>query len=304
MNSSNNYYNKYLKYKSKYLNQKGGEISPEVLQKLYTLLKSDDNSLENKDEFFRLIKDNDISNDELINLKFKNENSTILRLAISQEKFDIIEQLINIEPRLNSDSLMVLFLNTLQHINRDYHIPRVLRFFKKITDSYNPTEIESLILNIIERLRNSKCHIHHASKSNIRLLNLLNILFEHPIMNGSTPLHYVVRKDDIILTEFLLHNVDPNIRDTDGNTPLHIAVITENIPIIKLLIRKGADITIQNNNIGNNGYGETSYDFATPEMKNSISAFINYTKKRSDEVDKGTQYMPKSISDIISDYNQ
>jgi|GEM_PF-777012 len=42
--------------------------------------------------------------------------------------------------------------------------------------------------------------------------------------------------------ELLSKGVDPNVKDEDGNTPLHLAIKANHLQIAKLLIEKGADV--------------------------------------------------------------
>jgi len=46
--------------------------------------------------------------------------------------------------------------------------------------------------------------------------------------------------------ELLNKGVDPNVKDEDGNTPLHLAIMSDHLQIAKLLIEKGADVNAKN----------------------------------------------------------
>lgn len=81
-------------------------------------------------------------------------------------------------------------------------------------------------------------------------LEIIKLLFEHGAdpniqdSDGTTPLHIAVMNDNPEITELLLTNgADPNIQNNVGNTPLHIPA---NYKIIELLIKHGADETIKN----------------------------------------------------------
>lgn len=59
--------------------------------------------------------------------------------------------------------------------------------------------------------------------------------------SGCTALHWAVMFDQINVIELLLkHGANPNIQDDRGWTPLHRAVISEKYKIIKLLLAHGA----------------------------------------------------------------
>ncbi|XP_015768952.1 PREDICTED: ankyrin-3-like isoform X3 [Acropora digitifera] len=67
---------------------------------------------------------------------------------------------------------------------------------------------------------------------------------------GETPLCYAVRGGNVADVELLLvrkNNVDANIRDNDGNTPLHISTREGLYDISQLLIDSGCEINGRNN---------------------------------------------------------
>jgi ankyrin repeat protein len=61
-------------------------------------------------------------------------------------------------------------------------------------------------------------------------------------------------------------NLDINVKDKEGNTPLHIAVDNSGTygSIIPDLIKKGGDIRIKNNN------GQTPMDLANDDVKQML----------------------------------
>lgn len=144
MNSSNNYYKKYLKYKSKYLNQKGGKISTEKIKELYRLLL-DDISDDNTSVILNCIKNN-VSQEELLTLTFQNDKLTILQLALFKGKLDLVDQLINSYPELiNSDAINIVYTDTL--INGTYDSIPLYREVNK----YRPPENNDLGLLPLQR---------------------------------------------------------------------------------------------------------------------------------------------------------
>ena len=82
-------------------------------------------------------------------------------------------------------------------------------------------------------------------------LNTIKTLIDHGArvndrdVDGNAPLHLTVngRKD---LTEALLKS-GPNIKNSDGRTPLHIACMCGNLGTISLLIKYGASVSAQDN---------------------------------------------------------
>ncbi len=56
---------------------------------------------------------------------------------------------------------------------------------------------------------------------------------------------------------FLLKKVNPNIRNSDGDTCLHLAMRKGNVSITGLLVENGASLHIKNNK------KEIPYDYAT-----------------------------------------
>lgn len=63
----------------------------------------------------------------------------------------------------------------------------------------------------------------------------------------ATALHRAATQGHVVITEFLLKSgADPNIRDADGYTALHRAVISNSGPVCKLLLSK-TDLKIVDN---------------------------------------------------------
>jgi ankyrin repeat protein len=64
--------------------------------------------------------------------------------------------------------------------------------------------------------------------------------------DGNTPLHYAAREGRLKVVELLLeHGADPNIQDKDGWTPLHYAAWKRRLKVVELLLEHGADPNIQ-----------------------------------------------------------
>ena len=66
--------------------------------------------------------------------------------------------------------------------------------------------------------------------------------------NGNTNLHNAVLKDSREFVRYFLEkNIDPNIQNNDGDTALHLAMRMNDIEIIRMLLDKGGNISIRNN---------------------------------------------------------
>lgn len=63
---------------------------------------------------------------------------------------------------------------------------------------------------------------------------------------GRAPLHLAARKDLTEIAQLLLSNgADPDVRDTDGWTPLHHACFNGNSMVVRALLQGGANLLIQ-----------------------------------------------------------
>ena len=79
-----------------------------------------------------------------------------------------------------------------------------------------------------------------------------------------TPLHTAVWSQNLeIIKEMLANKAKVNSQNNDGNTPLHIASLLGNLQIIKCLIEKGADIYAKNKS------NETSLAIAKKQLQKS-----------------------------------
>lgn len=59
--------------------------------------------------------------------------------------------------------------------------------------------------------------------------------------------HAVLHEYSSITKELLQHHANPDHQDLEGNTPLHIAVSKNNIKLVRILLTYGANINIVNN---------------------------------------------------------
>lgn len=87
----------------------------------------------------------------------------------------------------------------------------------------------------------------------------------------NTALHAAIAgAKSIEVIDFLLTNgADPNINDSEGHTPLHIAAFEGNTSIAELLLKNGAEIKTNNS-------GKTPIEIAE---ESGNKAFINFIKE-------------------------
>ena len=90
--------------------------------------------------------------------------------------------------------------------------------------------------------------------SELQLQSLYQILIKNPYLVNAiddkkeTILSYSLKNNNIEISNLILTSpiIDLDYQDKDGNTYLHLAVITQQEEIIKLLIEKGIYINKQN----------------------------------------------------------
>jgi len=100
---------------------------------------------------------------------------------------------------------------------------------------------------------NSETFLSYAIKRNN--INIINLLLTSPILNityqneltGNTYLHLAVLQQNIkLIKELLNKNINIDTQNNDGNTALHLAYYINNIKIVKLLIENNIDFGIKN----------------------------------------------------------
>ncbi|HQU09705.1 MAG TPA: ankyrin repeat domain-containing protein, partial [Opitutales bacterium] len=69
---------------------------------------------------------------------------------------------------------------------------------------------------------------------------------------GETPLHMAIRLDKMDVVEKLMQaeNIDLKIQNNEGNTPLHIAIITGKEALARSLARADTEASLIRNNAG------------------------------------------------------
>lgn len=89
--------------------------------------------------------------------------------------------------------------------------------------------------------------------------------------HGQNILHYAVRQGSLEMIEYLLNvftQININICDSEWCSPLHIAVLTENLIIVKYLIEKGASVNLCN------ASRQTPLHFAAKVGNAKITSFL------------------------------
>ena len=61
---------------------------------------------------------------------------------------------------------------------------------------------------------------------------------------GRTPLHCVTSYK--IVKDLLAAGANINALDKNGDTPLHVAILTQRVPVVQVLLQSGADVTLKN----------------------------------------------------------
>jgi hypothetical protein len=110
--------------------------------------------------------------------------------------------------------------------------------------------LQPLMMNV-KLGRRGKTQLHHCAENGlttsvIRLLSIRNINVNLKDVSGFTPLHWAARNGHIEIARLLLQNgADVNANDNFGYTPLHLAAIFGRIDILRLLFENGVDLEAQ-----------------------------------------------------------
>jgi hypothetical protein len=117
------------------------------------------------------------------------------------------------------------------------------------------------------------CAINGLTTSVKRLLSIRNINVNVKDVNGWTPLHYAAENGHVEIARLLLQNgADVNAKGYDGWTPLHFAAIFGHVDILHLLVENGANLEEQDNH-GSRALHEAAYYGNLPIIQELISRY-------------------------------
>lgn len=142
-------------------------------------------------------------------------------------------------------------------------------------------------INLNSRIYRGRTLMHYAigghASGVITLLSRLGVNANLCDDDFNTPLHYAILKNQYYSVVELLKipNIDINALGEFDQTPLHMAVIVGNMDIIKILIKKGADVFLVDEK------NQSPLDYANDEKEekiiNYLTAIIKQRKEANDE---------------------
>lgn len=78
----------------------------------------------------------------------------------------------------------------------------------------------------------------------------------------------------ILMIQLEQHNINVNVQDPEGNTPLHYATAASSLEAVKMLLLSSADVTICNK------VGKRPLDYAEDdEIRSIIAGLCDFTKQ-------------------------
>ncbi len=112
--------------------------------------------------------------------------------------------------------------------------------------------------------------------------------------DGNTPLHFAASKGCAEVARLLLrHGADPNAQDKNGETPLHVAAYEGHVDIVRLLLEHGADPSIRNRD------GKTPLDLAKERGHREVVSLIEEWLRRGGEPSRPGAVPVRSVSDAV-----
>lgn len=190
-----------------------------------------------------------------------NTTETPLEIAINQFKLDVIDSMLIFAMKSN-DTIM----------------------FHTIIDNLTQSDTLNFGANINDNLDSGYTFLHtvvmHGTPENISYLLSKGATIQ---LNdeGISPIHVACQRSDPQIAEMILgygfdsYDLDINMQSVDGQTALHIAVASGNIDTVKLLIDKGADRELVDNN------GKNALDYAENESMRSLLIDASLTQKKN-----------------------
>ena len=209
------------------------------------------------------------------NIKTKDGNTPLHSLAFRQKDGKVAQFFLDngVNPnQVNSDG-NTAFLNAVRGNNKaiiELLLPLTSEINHKNKNGYtaltfatrnlSSDNVKLLLKNgadidcIDNRNRNLITHLYEVYRSNSedRFESLLGILKEENVVaqesfdKGNNLVHLAVEKNsDYLISKALAFGQDINLKNDDGLTPLHLAAMkSKDESLLKLLIEKGADVTI------------------------------------------------------------
>jgi len=112
--------------------------------------------------------------------------------------------------------------------------------------------------------------------------------------DGNTPLHFAASKGCAEVARLLLrHGADPNAQDKSGKTPLHVAAFNGHVDVVRLLLEHGADPSIRNRD------GKTPLDLAEERGHREVASLIEEWLRRGGEPSRPGATPVRSLSDAV-----
>lgn len=148
--------------------------------------------------------------------------------------------------------------------------------------------LENKNININLQNNNGTTALMYACQKNLNLDIIKLLLDKNANLNlqtkkGNSALTIAIKSNNIEIVSLLAsnHNINLDLKDREGETPLMKAILLININIVRILLDKGANINIKNNNNRN--------IFKIIEMQripNNIKEIILYTKNVQDFIEE------------------
>lgn len=161
-------------------------------------------------------------------------------------------------------------VNVLQYAIENYpdYVGDMIRCIAHHPDE-SPIQLDQSILEkLIDRENTQGIHailLHRPSLVDVEIQGMPVLCFTSFI--GATYMAQI----------FLEHKSDPNVQDSSGNTPLHMAVENNNIPLVHQLLNAQANIWQENH------AGKTPYQLSSPEIRKIFYDHCINSKKKLPE---------------------
>jgi hypothetical protein len=116
----------------------------------------------------------------------------------------------------------------------------------------NCIHLQPIMMNV-KLGRRGRTQLHHCAENGLttsvkRLLSIRNINVNLKDVYGSTPLHWAALNGHIEITRLLLQNgADVDAKSNGGSTPLNYAARNGHVDILHLLVENGANLEAQSN---------------------------------------------------------